>query len=168
METPLLFGIDPDETWDFVPASVRGIVNPPTFLLKAPSLSASIKRERFLARAAEAANAAEPEAAKRIASGEETDNDRLAWLKAWEKFVQDHADEEAEITALYIREGVAGWRNLPSRTGRPIDYEANKGRILEVLRGFIVTEICNAIAAGATLSNEEQVGLPSSQESQSA
>lgn len=188
-KTPFLFGIDPDETWDYIPLAVRGTEQKTGFVLRAPSLAAATKREQFLAEIAKAANEAAPGASKVIreagaaqglpplaedASAEEKAQRHAVaeamreWLKAWAEAVEARADEERALTERYISEGLVGWHDLPSGSGALIDYEANKGRIFEVLRGEILTELCDAIARGATLSREEKVGLQSPQESQSA
>lgn len=192
---PLLFGIDPDETWDYVPKDCRAAkMTEPVFILRPASLATSIKREALIAEITKEVRAAVPDAIETLRDYEKaggklaplpegaTDAEKAEyaekkeaikkaledWAAAWADAVTDRAAEEQAITEKYLSEGVAGWRGLPSPSGKMIDFEANKGRLTEVLRGKIASEICEAIAAGATLSHEEQVGLPLSQESQSA
>jgi len=192
---PLLFGIDPDETWEYLPKAVRAAgATEPVFVLKSPSLAISIKREAFLSEITASARAAAPEALQVLRSlnttggkleplpENATDAEKqeyaekqesvkkalLDWATAWGDAVSSRADEERAITEKFLSDGIMEWRGLTSSSGRVIDFSANKNRITEVLRGSIVSELCEAIAAGSTLSQEEQVGLPLSQESQSA
>ena len=182
-EAPLLFGIDPDETWEYVLKGQRESKDPAVFTLKAPTMATAAKREDFLSRMATLANKECPEAVKiardndgisapgpdaskeDIAKYKRVEAATKAWLTAWGKMVQDNASEERAISRLILLEGVAGWKGLKTQSGKPISYEKNKGRVHEVLRGAIAAEICNAISQGASLSEEEKVGLPSPQES---
>lgn len=191
---PLLFGIDPDETWEYLPKAVRAAgATEPVFVLKSPSLAISIKREAFLSETTAAARAAAPDALQVLRSlnatggklealpENATDAEKqeysekqesvkkalLDWATAWGNAVSARSEEERAITEKFLSDGLVEWRSLSSSSGRVIDFAANKNRIMEVLRGSIVSELCEAIAAGSTLSQEEQVGLLLSQESQS-
>lgn len=194
MTAPLLFGIDPDETWDFVPKAARDAgLSAPVFVLRCPTLATSIKREQFLAMVTKEAivssgdaldiyrrlghlNDEAPKDAETLAAWKAENADNLKsladattrWLRAWNEATAAHAEEEMTISAKYLSEGILEWRELVSSTGRVIDFSANKGRILEVLRGPIVSELCEALALGAQPTKEEQVGLPSTQVSSAA
>ena len=177
MTAPILFGIDPDETWRYIPKAVQAAgLTLPAFTLKAPSLALATKRDALLAKIRKAAREDAAEALETIyrlgktdaAESEELAKARSAWLAAWVKAAAAHAEEDAELTARFFAECLVGWEGLSTAAGKALEFANYKGRLLEVIRGPLVEELVDAMAAGADLTQEEAVGLPSEQGSQSA
>jgi hypothetical protein len=175
---PLLFGIDPDETWEFVPEVARAAgQSKSSFSLKAPSLSLATKREHLLSTKAAEIRAAVPGLADQIseffgkdwklpADADESLKAQFIdligrWTRAWSDASKAHEKEEQAIDAEYLSTCVVGWDGLPSRSGKLLEFDRLKDRIPEVIRGALREEIIGAISKGATLTAEEHEGLPS-------
>jgi hypothetical protein len=177
--TPLLFGVDPDETWDYIPEAAREAkLSLPSFTLRAPSLSLATKRASLLSKKRAAIRTEVPGVAEELSElfgdkwtkpADDAAADLKAkflelvgvWGKAWGKVTKDLEPEQTAIDAEYLSTCVAGWNGLQSRTEKDLDFGRLKDRIPEVLRGSLREEIIGAIDRGATLTLEENEGLPS-------
>lgn len=175
---PILFGVDPDETWSYTPKAVRGTSQKTTFLLKPPRLALAVKREELSEAIAAKARAASPGAAESVLalSGKDgkalpdlTDEQKrerveanVRWLDAWKTAEKDHADAIKASDEAILSECVVGWSDLPGPTGKPLDFAVLGPRLLEVLRGPIRAELVAAALKGASLSREDAEGLASS------
>lgn len=180
MQAPLLFGVDPNETWRYVPAVVRKAgATAPAFILKAPSLALSAKRreleqKRFL-RIQEIA----PGVAATLLALEKdgkildevTEEQKVefveagkAWDSAYATATSEIKEDLSAVDEAILQACIAGWDALPSASGRILEFEALKGQILEVIRDpDLRAELVTAACAGAFLSKGDAEGLPSSQ-----
>jgi hypothetical protein len=150
----------------------------PSFTLRAPSLSLATKRASLLSKKRAAIRTEVPGVAEELSElfgdkwtkpGDDAAADIKAkflelvgvWGKAWGKVTNDIEPEQTAIDAEYLSTCVAGWNGLQSRTEKDLDFGRLKDRIPEVLRGSLREEIIGAIDRGATLTLEENEGLPS-------
>lgn len=178
-KTPLLFGVDPDETWGYIPEVAREAgLKSPVFTLKAPSLALATKRQSLLSKKRSALYAEIPDVIDELTNlfgekwekpGDEADASlrekyqalNKRWSVTWEKITKDLEAEAEVIESEYLSTCVAKWTGLPSKSGKDLDFERLKDRIPEVIRGSLREEIIGAIERGATLTSEELEGLPS-------
>lgn len=193
---PILFGVDPDEIWHFVPKAARDakLDKPPIFHLRAPSLAATIKREELISERRAAALALDPTVLDEI--GEVTggrfelaplpeganDEDAKAyiekakaylalnerWIKAWKAVGPAFQEREEESDIRILSESVATWENLPTASGRLIEFASVKDRLGFVLRGSLREEVIVAAVAGTFVTKGDAEGLQSSPASQAA
>jgi hypothetical protein len=194
-ETPLLFGVDPDEIWELVPEEARKIgQKTPVILLKAPSLATTVQYEALVSDRRKATLALDPTVLQEI----ETLTDRkykidplpegsseeeaqayiekvrqfvalsARWAEAYAKTAPQFKEREEVIDLRILSEAIAGWRELPTASGKMIDFEKVKSRIGEVLRGALRRELIEAALAGTTVSEQDAEGLQSSPASQAA
>lgn len=186
MQAPLLFGVDPDETWKYVTEACRAAkLTGPRFILKAPRLALATKRSALLIQRLRRVEEIAPGtlAALRELSGDDgkikadaTPEEiatfaeaNAAWGPAWAAASAEVAEELAAVEAQILSESLTGWEDLTTRTGKPLDFAAMKGRLEEVLPSpQLREELAAAICKGATLSDEDAEGLPSSQVSSAA
>lgn len=181
MQAPLLFGVDPDETWKYITKAIREAgLTLPSFTLKAPRLALSTKRSSLLV--------ARFKRVEELAPGviailrDLTDKDgkikdgatpeeltafseaNAAWGPAWAAATAEIAEDLAAVELEILTESLVGWDGLTTRTGKALDFAAMKPRLVEVLPDSTLREeLVQAICAGATLSEEDASGLPSSQ-----
>ena len=175
---PLLFGIDPDETWEFVPEIARESgLSRPSFSLKAPSLALATKREHLIAAKASEIRAAAPGLADELTEAFGTDwklpadsSDEVKaqfvgligrWTAVWKTVSQAHEKEEEAVNADYLSTCIVGWDGLASKSGKALDFDRLKDRIPEVVRGGLREDIIGAISKGAALTSDDHEGLPS-------
>lgn len=180
MQAPLLFGVDPDETWRYIPAVVRKAgATAPAFVLKAPPLALATKKRELEQRRFLRINEIAPDVATVLISLEKngkilddaTEEQKVefieagrAWDAAFREASAEIAEEMGAIDEKILQSCVAGWDSLPSASGRMLDFDALKGRILEVVRDpDLRAELVTASCAGAGVSREDAEGLPSSQ-----
>jgi hypothetical protein len=175
---PLLFGIDPDETWEFVPEVARAAgQSKPSFSLKAPPLSLATKREHLLSTKAAEIRAAVPGLADQISElfgkdwklPEGADESLKAqfvdlvgrWTRAWNDASTAHEKEEQAIDSEYLSTCVVSWDGFASKSSKLLEFDRLKDRIPEVIRGTLREDIIGAISKGAVLTSEDHEGLPS-------
>lgn len=194
-ETPLLFGVDPDEIWELVPEEARKIgQKTPVILLKAPSLAATVQYEALVSERRKATLALDPTVMQEIEALTDrkykidplpegsTEDEAQAyvekarqfvalnarWAEAYAKTAPQFKEREEMIDLRILSEAIAGWRELPTASGKMIDFEKVKNRIGEVLRGALRRELIEAALAGTTVSEQDAEGLQSSPASQAA
>lgn len=177
--TPILFGVDPDEIWRYIPKAVKEAgAKLPAFLLKAPRLSLVLKYEALMAEVRATAYEAAPGVVEVVLAYSDdkgqalpdlTEDQRkertaasIAWKRAFDNADAKHADKLAEIQEEMLASCITGWDGLTSASGKAMEYDRLKDRICEVLRGEIRGELVGAIMQGATVSDEDALGLPSS------
>lgn len=186
-KTPILFGVDPDEVWRYVPEAARP-AKLPAFLLKAPSLAVTVKRDELLVErrnrtieivpgvldeireiAGEEWSIKKP--AADVSDEEKTDyiercgrfeSLSARWYKAFADSSADFREREDEIELRILAESVTGWEGLQSASGKAISFETAKGRLGEVLRGKLRDEVIAAALAGTFVSEDDAEGLHSS------
>ena len=186
-KAPILFGVDPDEIWRYVPKAARpGKV--PAFLLKAPSLAVTVKRdELFATRRNQTVEACPgvldeimtvtdrkwtlaplPEGSTDEEKAEYTEKAKALesllakWNAAFAKVDIAFHEQEEEIELRILAESVSGWEGLQSASGKTIAFDAAKGRLGEVLRGVLRAEVIDAALAGTFVAEEDAEGLLSS------
>lgn len=192
---PLLFGVDPDETWRYVPKAARAAkLVLPAVTLRAPSLAAAVEREALAAERRRATIALDPNVLNELDAltggtykiepppTEETEETlkayvekvrafallNLRWAEASEKVAPEFKARQDASDLRILNESIAGWEGLPTASGRLIEFEKAKGRIGEVFRGALRDELVEAAMAGTFVSEEDAVGLQSSPASQAA
>ena len=188
MKTPILFGVDPDEIWRFVPKAAREAGEKlPIFRLKAPSLAATVLREDLATERRKETNenapgimeelreltggtfkveslgdgATDEEKAARTVKVAEFIRLNLIWNAAWSALEIKYRDRQEQSDVRILRESVDGWEGLPTGSGKVLDFAKVKDRIGEVLRGDLREEIIEAALAGTTVSDEDAEGLVS-------
>lgn len=194
-ETPLLFGVDPDEVWEYIPEDARKIgQKTPVILLKAPSLSTAVQHEALDSERRKATLALDPTVLAEIealtdrkykidplpaGSSDEKAQAYIEkvrqfvalnarWSEAYAKTAPQFKEREEVIDLRILSESIAGWRELPTASGKMIDFEKVKSRIGEVLRGALRRELIDAAMAGTSVSEQDAEGLQSSPASQAA
>lgn len=192
---PLLFGVDPDETWDYIPkAAKKAGLSLPCVILKAPSLAATVQRDELISEWRKAALALEPtvldeiaaltggkfkiaplkedateeEAREYVERVKEFSRLNLRWSEAHEKVSPQFREREEAINLRILSESITGWRGLQSASGKAIEFEKVAGRLGEVFRGDLRDELIEAAVAGTFVSEADAVGLQSSPASQAA
>lgn len=196
IQPPILFGVDPDEIWRFVPKAARDakLEKPPVFHLRAPSLAATVKRDELIAEKRAAALLLDPTVLDEIGEltggrfelaplAEDADDEQAKayietakaylaanarWIKAWNGVAAAFQEREEESDARILSESVATWENLPTASGKLIDFESVKGRLGFVLRGSLREEVISAAVAGTFVAKVDAEGLQSSPASQAA
>lgn len=186
---PLLFGVDPDEVWEFIPKAAREakLDKPPVFRLQAPSLASTIKREELIRQRRAAALLLDPTALDDIAAitggkmtidplpeGASEDAAReyvetckayldanARWIKAWTDTHAAFQEREEASDNQILSESVKGWENLPTASGKLIAFESVKDRIGFVLRGPLREEVVSAAVAGTFVAKGDAEGLQS-------
>lgn len=193
--TPLLFGVDPDETWDYIPEEARKIgQKTPVIILKAPSLAAAVQREALVSERRKATLALDPavlEEIKALTGGKYeldpppeglSDEDAQAyiekvtqyvalnarWAEAFAKTAPQFKEREEASDLRILSESIVGWHELLTASGKMIDFEKVKSRIGEVFRGALRRELIDAAMAGTSVSEQDAEGLQSSPASQAA
>lgn len=179
MQAPLLFGVDPDETWVYITEGIRSAGQSlPSFILKAPRLALATKRTALLVRRLQRIEELVPGVIDTV--GRLSDKDgkpkadatpeelaalaeaNAAWGPAWTAASAEIREELAAVELEILNESLAGWNELTTRTGKILDFAAMKSRLVEVLPDHrLREELVQAICAGATLSAEDSEGLPS-------
>ena len=186
-KAPILFGVDPDEIWRYVPKAARP-GKFPAFLLKAPSLAVTVKRDELFAtrrnKTVEAApgvldeimdltgrkwsldplpdNATDEERAEYTEKKTSLEALLTKWNAAFAKVDADFHEQDEEIELRILAESVSGWEGLQSASGKMIAFDAAKGRLGEVLRGALRAEVIEAALAGTFVSEDDAEGLLSS------
>ena len=186
---PILFGVDPDEIWKYIPAAAKEAgLSRPFFRLKAPSLAAVVKLENVRAEVLRLAKASEPTVLDEITAivgvGKwvlpelpegATDDERaeysaknsklidlkVRWIQAVQAAETAKWEEKEDAETRILEESVSGWDGLQSGSGKLIDHGAAKGRMGEVLRGDLRAELIRAALAGATVSEADAEDLQS-------
>lgn len=177
MQAPLLFGVDPDETWRYVPAVVAAAgAKVPAFILKAPRMALAAKRRELEQKRFFEIDRIDPGVAADIIAQEEAFSAGLLsaegqqeyvatgirWDKAYKAattLIKD--DMDANDLAIFC-ECIDGWDGLTSSTGVALDFAKLKGRLPEVIRDEALrAELVRAACAGASLSKDDAEGLPS-------
>jgi hypothetical protein len=177
MQAPLLFGVDPDETWRYVPAVVAAAgAKVPAFILKAPRMALAAKRREIEQKRFFEIDRLDPGVAADIIAmeeaflagklSEEGQQEYVATGVRWDKAYKAATatiKEDMETSDLAILcECIAGWEGLTSAIGAPLDFDKLKSRLPEVIRDeSLRAELVRAACAGATLSKDDAEGLPS-------
>jgi len=169
---PELFGIDPDETWEFSPSLAADLPEErrPIFILKAPDAGLGDIMAAADDRAAREARKACPEAARTIvelravpeelrtpeqkeAHSRALDAFQSAWVDASEK------EDRAGIQRKVFAKCVVSWRNFRGRGGKDLGFPADPSRIVDYFPGALRGELFAAIQAGAVVADEEKESL---------
>lgn len=169
---PELFGIDPDETWEFSPSLAADLPEEkrPVFTIKAPDAALGDIMAAADDRVATAARKACPEAARTIvelraipeeqrtleqvaAHARALDEFSSAWVDAGQK------EDRAGIQRKVFAKCVLGWRNFRGRGGKDLGFPADPSRIVDYFPGALRGELFAAIQAGAVVTEEEKASL---------
>jgi len=168
---PALFGIDPDETWPFVPAAARELpeVRRPVFHLKAPDAALDQLMEdeqQAIYTAARKAIGADVVAEMRMLGKLESPTDDqkrrteeldILWMEA---FID--AAQKADRVALQRRvigACLTGWDNFLNKSGKPIQFPTDQAKVIDCLGKELRAEIFAAIKRGAELTDAEKESL---------
>lgn len=170
---PAMFGIDPEETWDFVPSAWRDLPKEEqaSFALKAPDagLDQAMEDEQSALVAAVRKTIPEKDRAefrKLSAIAEdartEEENARLAALdEAWSSaFIA--AIEKTDRVAMQRRVlalCVAGWTNYRTKSGKLVAWPKDPQKIIDCLGPALRAEIFAAVKRGAEITSEEKASL---------
>ncbi len=177
MQAPLLFGVDPDETWRYVPAVVAAAgAKVPAFILKAPSLALATKRRQIEQKRFFEIDRLDPGVAAEIIAlddafraGTLSEEENAAYVLAGQRWDKAHraatdalCGEIAENDMAIFCEVLAGWEGLTSSSGKTLDFDSLKHRLPDVIRDeSLRSELVRAACAGATLSKDDAEGLHS-------
>jgi hypothetical protein len=170
---PTLFGIDPDETWDYTPAAFRELpeAERPVFHLKAPdaALDQLMDDEASALFAAVRKSIpkdqiAELRALDAIKKDDRTEAQasRLDELNAaWNEAVVDAAakSDRLDIQRRVLGFCVAGWSNLKTTRGKTLDRPKEDAKVVDSLSKALRAEIFLAIKQGMEITPEEKASL---------
>lgn len=169
---PELFGIDPDETWDFTPPSAAALPEDsrPIFTLRAPDAALGDLMAAADERVATEARKACPEAAKTLAAlrlvpeKERTPEQAESHAKALEEFGNawvnaGQKEDRAGLQRKVFAKCVIGWRNFRDRRWRALPFPSDPLRIVDFFPGALRGDLFAAIQSGATVTDEEKASL---------
>jgi hypothetical protein len=169
---PELFGIDPDETWDFTPERAAHLPEEkrPVFTLKAPDAALGDIMGAADDKVAAAARKARPEAAKAIVDlrgikeEERTPEQSEAFARAMEDFSEAwiaaaEQEDRVSLQRKVFAKCVVSWRNFRGRGGKDLGFPADPSRIVDYFPGALRGELFAAIQAGAVVTDEEKESL---------
>lgn len=169
---PELFGIDPDETWDFVPTLSEGLPEQdrPVFTLRAPDagladlMALNDDKARAEAHRACPAEVVTINALRKIPEAERTEQQASDYAEAVAKFGEAWIAAAEKIDRVSLQRKVfakcvTGWRNFRRKDGKELPFPADSSRIVDFMPGALRGEVFAAIQAGATVTDEERASL---------
>lgn len=166
---PSLFGIDPDETWNFTPPECEGMEDPIVIKLKTPdaALDELIEEEdmkiHLEARKAVPEVVATLQRIEKIKPEDRTEDDKAAFAQANEAFILASVAAAEKVDRLALQRRalgacVVGW-NLKTRSGKPVEFPSKPEEIIDRMSKALRASVFAAIKRGATITKEEQVSL---------
>lgn len=167
---PSLFGIDPDETWNFTPPECKGMEDPIVIKLKTPdaALDELIEEEdmkiHIEARKAVPEVVATLQRIEKIKPEDRTEDDKAAFAQANEAFIMASVAAAEKVDRLALQRRalgacVVGWSGLKTPSGKDAPFPDKPEEVIDRLSKALRASVFAAIKRGATITKEEQASL---------
>lgn len=170
---PTLFGIDPDETWDYTPQVAQDLpeASRPVFRLRSPdaALDQLMDDEQSslfnaVRKAIPRDQVAELRALDKIAKDDRTPEQQArldALNEAWNEAVVDAA---AKLDRLDLQRRVLGycivsWSNLRTARGKAVERPKDDAKVVDFLSPPLRADLLAAIKRGVDITPEEKASL---------
>jgi|GEM_PF-4097227 len=169
---PALFGIDPDETWDYIPEKARELPDDmkPVFILSAPDAALDQEMEMEESKVRKAVLSAFPSeeyaeigALDKIPAKERTEEQVARHRELNHKWLLKWLEESNKVDSLPLMRKafakcVRGWKNV--RTPRKaLDFPSDPAKVVDMLSRELRTELFLAIKTGMEVTPEEKASL---------
>jgi hypothetical protein len=169
---PALFGIDPDETWDYTPASAVGLpeAQRPVFRLRSPDAGLDqLMEDEASTLYAAVRKTMGSKIAELRALGDVLEKDRTDEQKAkiealnaeWSEAFVDAA-QKTDRTAIQRRVlgfCVVGWDNLCTPSGKAVLRPKDDAKVIDSLGKVLRADVFAAIKRGIEVTPEEKASL---------
>ena len=170
---PTLFGIDPDETWDYTPKIALDLPEDkrPTFKLRPPDAALDQLMEdeasalfAAVRKTVPADQVAELRALDKIPEKDRTP-DQVARLEAlnaaWSEAVVDAASKQDRIAIQRRVLGycVIGWSNLLTPKGKPVERPKDDSKVIDALSKVLRADLFLAIKNGMEITEADKASL---------
>jgi len=170
---PALFGIDPDEVWEYIPKAARDLPKEaqPVFRLKSPDAAMDHRMDseetKVFNEARKALGKEKVAAMRTLQAVKEEDRTTeqkegleelaAAWVDAFTEAAENSG--MASIQFDLLSACVAGWDNFRTASGKAIAFPSVAAKIPDCLGSRLRGELVEAIKKGIEITPEEKASL---------